>query len=98
MRECGVPQVVQEPGEAHFSNLFSRKGQVLGHPSGHVHGSQRMLESAMDRTRIDRLHQTQLLDALQSLHRSGKDETALQFIDPDSSMNRVANGAGHNLF
>ncbi|MDD2835653.1 MAG: hypothetical protein PHY05_05835, partial [Methanothrix sp.] len=63
-----------------------------------VHGSQRMLESAMYRTRIDRLHQTQLFDALQSLHRSGKDETALQFIYPDSSMNRVANGAGHNLF
>ena len=93
-----MPQIVQKPGEAHFSHLFLGKAQMLGHPPGHVHGSQRMLEPAMARSWIDRLHQTQLLNSLQSLHRPGQDEMPLQPIYLDSPMNRVAKSVKHTYF
>ncbi len=63
---------------------------MLGHQTGHEHGSQGMLEPGMIGPGIDSLHQAQLLYALQSLHRSGADEKPLQLIHLDGPMDGVA--------
>jgi hypothetical protein len=60
-----------------------------------MHGTQGMLEPAVDSSGIDGLNKAKLLDALQSLHLAGLNEMPLQLIYPNSTMNRVAKSAMH---
>jgi len=65
-----MAQVMQQAGDPDFASLRQRESQVISHQPGHVHSSQGMLKPGMAGSRINRIHQAQLLDALQPLHRS----------------------------
>ncbi len=98
-----MPDVVQQAGEARHApgvvevcggEIAEARAQAAEALASQMHHAQGMLEAVVHRAGIDQIDEAELADVAQALHPRMIDDLALNLIDDDGAVDRIADLVG----